>query len=724
MLISIYKLFLVIHEPDFQNRNYKNIELINSEPDQNIFSFAVIGTVETSVGIFKKKIISELNSNQNLHFIIAPGNVVLDGAEEKYRILNNLLNKLNKPTFVGLGERELSDGGTEQYYNHFGEYYYSFYYGNSYFIFLDTTGKSYENMQKNWITEELNKADAYQNVFVFLNDSPLEAGTSDSNLSTDFGGFLKEEFSTHNVDIVFYNGKEDVVAENSDGVLYYSNGNINENLLKSNSESLYQYYVVNVSKDSVGVETINKTAKSSNFFVLKLETILEYFESVIYFQFINFVFILSISLLVILYFYKKISKEVDYYRNFDGTDETGIVKDNLKIAMFTNNYFPFIGGVPISIDKLAESLRKRGNTVEVFAPKYPGTESDDKVFRCKLFHYRKGDKFNFAIANIYSNSIIKEFIKKDFDIVHVHHPFWMGTKGLNLGKDRNLPVILTYHTRLEMYSDNIPVGKLLFKNVLSHKMIKRFAQKCDGIIAPTVTAKEYLENIGVSRQKLVHPTGVDFRMYEATEETIVQSLREKYAPNGEILICSVSRLSVEKNIEFLIRGLEYVKRHSSKKFKCIIIGKGPEKDHLEKVIEECDLKEEIMMIGAVQPSEIAAYYMASDLFAFSSRSETQGMVLLEAMAGKCPVVSVNASGIDDVVKEGFNGFKTQEKTENWADKIIYLMESPETLKMMSENAYTYSLEYSMEKMAEKIENFYKSIITAKYKQKMVRKDGK
>lgn len=333
-----------------------------------------------------------------------------------------------------------------------------------------------------------------------------------------------------------------------------------------------------------------------------------------------------------------------------------IDKKKLKIAMFTNNYFPFIGGVPISISRLSKELRNEGHDVYIFAPKYPNqeTDKDEGVVRCKLLRYHKTKIFNFAIVNIFSSRIRKEFERHDFDIVHVHHPFWMGTKGLKLAKKHNIPSILTYHTRFDKYYHYVPIAKKLFKNILAHQIVKKFSQKCTTIFAPTDSSKEYLTEIGVERPISVIPTGIDFEVFEEAKFDIFdgvkeETLKKKYAKNGEVLLCSVSRLSEEKNIYFLIDSMKYIKEHTNIPFKCIIVGEGPEEGNIRAKIQAENLTGNIELVGNIPPDEISKYYIASDLFVFSSKSETQGMVLLEAMAGYCPVVAVSAGGIEDVI---------------------------------------------------------------------------
>ncbi|SHI67600.1 Glycosyltransferase involved in cell wall bisynthesis [Parasporobacterium paucivorans DSM 15970] len=708
IIIISYKVYLSFHESDFKNRNYENIKMINSGEEAGVFSFAVEGSIENSIDVFQNEIIQNINSHKDIAFNISTGDAVLDGSEDKYRILNTALKGLNVPSVIGIGNSEISDGGARLFYKHFGPYYFSFVYGGSYFIFIDTTGTTAFDLQESWLSDELIKADDYSHIFVIMDKSPLK---QDAIKNKDFRTFLVDKFSEHKVTGVFTNGN--AFEENIEkGVTYYSSGGAGGLMLNASATGDYHYLKVDVTPGGAVVKPVDILTVSKNPFIKMIEGIWIYIHSVFYAQFVNLSLGIFAVWLIFLIMYRKVSKDVNYYRDFNRTHKSIDLNRKLNIAMFTNNYLPFVGGVPVSVNRLATALRKKGNRVVIFAPYYPGADdSNDDVVRCKLLRYKKTDKFSFAIANIYSKQISKEFDKYDFDVIHVHHPFWMGKKGLKLGIKKNIPVILTYHTRLEMYAQNMPIFKLTFKNILSHGMIKKFAQKCDGIIAPTESAKEYLENIGVSREKLVMPTGVDSEYYENIDECTIKSIKKTYAPNGEMLLCSVSRLSSEKNIRFLINGLKYIKENTPLKFKCIIIGDGPDRGDLQSLIDEYSLKDYVLLIGTVNQNEIPRYYLASDLFVFSSQSETQGMVLLEAMSGKCPVVCVRSSGTDDMVRNGFNGYKTSPDITEWAEKVMYLIENREILEKMSMNAFKYSKEFTLDKMAENVSMFYKKLIS-------------
>jgi glycosyltransferase involved in cell wall biosynthesis len=565
--------------------------------------------------------------------------------------------------------------------------------------------------QKYWLIEELKKSKAFDHTFVFMNRSIVEFDfetifDDEKNyiLDKEYKEFLHNTFAKYDVTTVFASIAGMQGKKTIDGVDYVISGASGGTLIVDNPDSFYHYIKVNINDNGVSYEVVEQGDMNQGMIVRLIENIWIYIHSVFYINYLNFIILLGVIVLLIVILYKKAWETVDYYRDFNVDQK--IDKDKqLNILMVTNNYLPFIGGVPVSINRALKGLKAQGNKVTVFAPEYPGLKStEDDVVRFKLLKHFDDKKFEFPIVNVFSRKFDKEFKKLDIDVIHVHHPFWMGSRGLRLGKKYNKPVVLTYHTRLEEYSHFLPAFQLVFKNIVSHQLIKNFSQKCDVIISPTYTAKEYLRNIGVSRPKFVIPTGVDLDRY--IEDKKVDNIREKYASNGEKLLCTVSRLSTEKNIYFILKGVEYIKEHTSTSFKLLMIGDGNEKEGIEKYIVEHDLEDYVKLIGKVPPETVTKYYLASDLFVFSSLSETQGMVILEAMAGGCPVVAVRASGIDDIVENRYNGFKTKNNVKEWSEKVIQLLASKELYQTMKSNALEYAKDYSIVEVGKKIENAY------------------
>ncbi|HDH50819.1 MAG TPA: glycosyltransferase, partial [Nitrospirae bacterium] len=267
-----------------------------------------------------------------------------------------------------------------------------------------------------------------------------------------------------------------------------------------------------------------------------------------------------------------------------------------------------------------------------------------------------------------------------------------------------------YHTRLEKYAHNIPLVGGLFENAAPHYLIRRFALKCDAIVAPTFTAKEYLRNIGVGKTIAIIPSGIEFQPYKDVASDDLNALSQKYKSNDQIVLLSASRLTKEKNLYFLLEGIKYIKEHSDIPFRFILAGDGPEKSNLLRFIENNALAQHVTLDFSLNQDKLIQYYLFADIFLFASQSETQGMVLLEAMAGHCPVIAVRSGGTEDVIHNGYNGFKTEPDIAVWAEKIITLMKNPDVLHEMSENAFSFSLKFSEESIAVKVAKLYMKVL--------------
>lgn len=375
----------------------------------------------------------------------------------------------------------------------------------------------------------------------------------------------------------------------------------------------------------------------------------------------------------------------------------------MNIAIFTNNYKPFIGGVPISIERLSDSLKEQGHKVYIFAPEYPEYEEEDGVIRVPLLKYLPTKNFDFPIANIFSREIERRFRSLNIDVVHIHHPFWMGKLGLSLSNKYEIPCIFTYHTRYEKYIHNMPFSTLISSTVIDSK-VRRFMERCDEIIAPSSCIKKYLNGLSEESSVNIVPTGLS-EMAVSKDDDKVREIKSRYCEDGELLLCSVARLTEEKNLYTLITNLKRLKDITNTKFKCIIIGNGPEKDRLEYLIKYYELEETVMLIGTVKQQEIGSYYKASDLFVFNSLSETQGLVVAEAMINETPVVALDATGVRDVVVDDKNGYLAKDNNE-FVAYCSMVLEDEELLKRLARESLVTARRLTSDSLAKKMVKVY------------------
>ena len=175
------------------------------------------------------------------------------------------------------------------------------------------------------------------------------------------------------------------------------------------------------------------------------------------------------------------------------------------------------------------------------------------------------------------------------------------------------------------------------------------------------------------------------------------------------LFVSVSRLAKEKNVEFLIRSVKLIKERRGSDFKLLLVGDGPERKHLQRLAEELGVQEEIVFVGAVPNEEIRNYCHAADLFLFASRSETQGIVLIESMAAGTPVLAVRATGTEDVVICGENGYMTNVSEIEFSEKLMDILEKKE-LQILTEGAKKTADNYRSDLIAAKAEKIYMEAI--------------
>ena len=390
----------------------------------------------------------------------------------------------------------------------------------------------------------------------------------------------------------------------------------------------------------------------------------------------------------------------------------------MKIAMMTNNYKPFVGGVPVSVERLTEGLRERGHEVCVFAPEYKGYED---VYGEDVVRYHSSNrklKNGMAFPGIWDSRLKEEFEWREFDLIHVHHPMLIGNVAVHLSRTYQIPLVYTYHTRYEEYLHYIDwfsskgYGRQkcmkVCKRLLPYYM-NSYMRKCDLVLAPSVGMRKYIESQEVETPVRVLPTGLDDSAYKEEKEKSGE-IRNQILSEKKYLFCTMSRLEKEKNLYFLLRCIQSLKKRMGEEFRFMIVGGGDERNELETYARELGIEEVTVFVGEVPNQEVKHYLFASDSFLFASKSETQGIVLSEAMAAGLPVVAVSACGVDDIVKNGRNGFLTEEKEEEFASRIEELVQNKVKYEKMKEEARKTAWNYQMSYITTEAETYYRMLL--------------
>jgi glycosyltransferase involved in cell wall biosynthesis len=331
----------------------------------------------------------------------------------------------------------------------------------------------------------------------------------------------------------------------------------------------------------------------------------------------------------------------------------------MRIGLFSDAYLPEISGVTTTVHWLKEDLEQLGHEVYVYVPAYKGATDDDE----RIFRFRAG-KFAFhkasRVALPYSREAMRSL--KDLDILHSHTPFSMGLVAVGAATRYHIPHVNTYHTHLMQDRRYLP-RPLRPPEKETGKIIAAFCNRCTAITAPSTPIKEELLSYGVYRPIHVFPFGVKLSLFQ--QEPVWDPRQELWIPETAPLFLYSGRLAMEKNLPFLLRAFGRIHDEDERAI-FVLAGDGPIREELKEQVKASGLSGAVRFSGFLDHPRLIDLYKAADLFLFASKTETQGLVLVESMAAGTPVVAIGELGVLDVVRDGVNGFFAPEDEEGFA----------------------------------------------------------
>ncbi|WP_043316100.1 glycosyltransferase [Microbulbifer sp. HZ11] len=322
----------------------------------------------------------------------------------------------------------------------------------------------------------------------------------------------------------------------------------------------------------------------------------------------------------------------------------------MNIVMLTNTYLPHVGGVARSVDAFCREYRKQGHNVLVVAPEFAEKIDNEKdVVRIPAIQNFNGSDFSVALP--LSGELTERLDFFEPDLVHSHHPFLLGMTALRIARSRELPLIFTHHTLYERYTHYVPADSEALKRFVI-ELATRYSNLASMVFAPSESVADLLRERGVKSPIQVVPTGVKLDDYRNGDG---RAARARYdIPEDAFVIGHLGRLAEEKNLEFLSRAVvEFALRNECAHF--MVVGSGPLQGRITRIFADEGLEKRLHLTGILQGEAQRDAYSAMNVFGFSSTSETQGMVLTEAMAAGVPVVALDASGCREVVDDRING---------------------------------------------------------------------
>ncbi|CAM8368579.1 RfaG Glycosyltransferase [Candidatus Methylopumilus planktonicus] len=385
----------------------------------------------------------------------------------------------------------------------------------------------------------------------------------------------------------------------------------------------------------------------------------------------------------------------------------------MNILFISDVFFPRVNGVSTSINTFATELRALGHQVTLIAPSYTDEDKQEewivRVPSHKIYFDPEDRLMNFGKLK----ALLPWIRDKHFDVIHIHTPFTAHYVGIHFGKKLDIPVVETYHTFFEDYLHHyLPFIPQFISRKLARTISRRQCNAVDGIVSPSKPMLDVLKQYGIKTPAEVVATGLDGSSFASVDGEHFRLSHD--IPLTQPMLLFVGRVAHEKNIGFLLEmHVELIKKHPDALL--VITGEGPAEESIKHSIDKLGISNKVRMIGYLDRShELIACYKAADIFVFASKSETQGLVLLEAMAQGTAVVAIAELGTKSILIEGEGVLIAKDDINDFADKVSVLLSDASKRQMIGEKGRQYAQEkWGAGVLAKKVAKFYKSTTNQK-----------
>ena len=381
----------------------------------------------------------------------------------------------------------------------------------------------------------------------------------------------------------------------------------------------------------------------------------------------------------------------------------------MKVLMISDVYFPRINGVSTSILTFRRELSLLGHEVALIAPKYEQSigEVEDDILRVpshrvlfdpedRLMKVRDIHQLTTSLANWKP------------DVVHVQTPFMAHYAGLALARRLHLPCVASYHTFFEEYLFHyLPFAPKDLMRYAARHFSRSQGNALDALVVPSQAIAKILYDYGVQTPTRIIPTGVNPTDLQGGDGVAFRHRRE--ISTEQPLVLYVGRLAFEKKIDFLLQVIRQV-RTQVPNVLLVIAGDGPAREHLERLVARLDIRDNVRFVGYLaRHGELRDAYRAADAFAFASDTETQGLVLLEAMASGLPIVSTAELGTWDILQAGQGALVAQRDVTDFSSKLTQLLQDTTLRDRLSKEGRAYAQQWTAQTMAVRMAEFYREV---------------
>lgn len=403
----------------------------------------------------------------------------------------------------------------------------------------------------------------------------------------------------------------------------------------------------------------------------------------------------------------------------------------MHVLMLSDVYFPRINGVSTSMHTFRHALHQHGVRLTVAAPEYPGhqdtppregAENRDGSAHPGAFH-APHEVMRIASRQVpldpedrlMTRAGVKEFSRRiasaDFSLVHVQTPFAAHYAGIKIAKQRGVPVIATYHTHFEEYLFHyLPIVPKRALRGLARRTARGQCNALDAIVVPSHPMADTLRDYGVTTPMHVIPTGLPDSQFVRGDGQRFRAMHG-IAPERKVALF-VGRAAFEKNIGFLLDVL-YHARTQRPDLLLVIAGEGPALESLQRKSRQLNLQDHVRFVGYLpRETGLRDCYAAADVFTFASRTETQGLVLLEAMAVGLPVLALPALGAAEIIRPQRGAVAAIDAPESFAEQLVCLLDQPVRLAQLGQEGVRFAREWDAATQAGRLSELYRALAQA------------
>lgn len=380
----------------------------------------------------------------------------------------------------------------------------------------------------------------------------------------------------------------------------------------------------------------------------------------------------------------------------------------MRILMVSDVYFPRVNGVSTSIETFRRTLAGLGVEVRLVVPRYGDEPEEAGVIRVAGRPVPGDPEDRLAGWSAMHRAVLE--VAGDCDLIHVQTPFIAHYAGLKAARSLGLPVVATYHTLFEEYLQHyarlIPAGWLRGQ---ARAFSRRQCNALDAVVVPSTAMRERLESYGVTTPLHVLPTGIPTTQFARGDGP---AFRARHGiPPEQPVVLFVGRVAHEKNIGFLLEAMVHARRQCPEAL-LVVAGEGPAQADLQARVGPLGLADAVRFIGYLDRRDaLPDCYAAADVFAFASRTETQGLVLLEAMAAGLPVVALSEMGTTDILEAGRGSISPPAIPQVFGETLAHVLNHPSAWQHLGDDAAQYAREWSDVAMAGRLAELYRRMAT-------------